>query len=358
MIAATILALALSGGHARAEELGPAQDPSLLPMQEAAPEPDAKTSPPVTQERAAPAARVGVAKPKDKPGCISGPTLAIDPETAPIHLGTQTYPQTLNLCDHHLVLTFDDGPSAETTPLVLKALRDAGVRANFFLIGRHACRHPDLAREEVDEGHVVGHHSNTHPSFTLRGFDQRSAERDIQNGIAADEAAIYGAGAGSTGPEPLRPRVPFFRFPGFADTKPLLAYLDRRGIAVFGSDLWAGDWIAMTPEHERQRILDLLERRPHHNGIILLHDTRMSTARMLPDLLRDLTHRGYRFVQIVYRRNAPAPSRVDGTDSVPLTERIISRLHTPIVPGRQTLDPYSGPGCTAEPAVSGEEAQP
>ena len=85
----------------------------------------------------------------------------------------------------------------------------------------------------MEAGHTVGHHSATHPSFTLRGFDQASAEADIENGIADDERAIYGRAA-----DPAHPHVPFFRFPGFADTSELLAWLDRRGIAVFGSDLW------------------------------------------------------------------------------------------------------------------------
>ena len=76
--------------------------------------------------------------------------------------------------------------------------------------------------------------------------------------------------------------------PGFADTPELLSDLDRRGIAVFGSDLWAGDWIAMSADHERERVMTLLENRPHHNGIILFHDTRPSPADMLPAFLADL----------------------------------------------------------------------
>ena len=35
-----------------------------------------------------------------------------------------------------VALTFDDGPSPETTPKVLDALDEAGVKATFFVIGR------------------------------------------------------------------------------------------------------------------------------------------------------------------------------------------------------------------------------
>lgn len=275
-------------------------------------------------------------------GCIASATVEIDPAAASLHLGTQSYPQTLNLCDHQIVLTFDDGPWPSTTPLILDALREAGLKATFFLIGRNTCLYPQLARQELAEGHTVGHHSNTHPSFTLRGFDEASAERDIGNGIAADEQVIYGLEA-----RPDHPHVPFFRFPGFADTDALLDHLDDRDIAVFGSDLWAGDWIAMSPGRERERILALLERRPLHNGIILFHDTKVSTARMLPGLLRDLKARGYHFVQPVVGPDAPAPPLTAPLEGPPETQTIIANLPRPIVPGSHRLPPGPARACPA-----------
>ena len=265
--------------------------------------------------------------------CIGGGTVAIDPVVGqPLHLGTQSYPRTLDLCDHAVVLTFDDGPSPQTTPRILKALKAAGIHASFFLVGKRTREHPELAREEVAEGHTVGHHSNTHPGFTLRGFDTASAETDIQDGIAEDERAIYGAAA-----TPDTPHVPFFRFPGFADTPELLGDLDRRGIAVFGSDLWAGDWIAMSADHERERVMALLAKRPRHNGIILFHDTRPSTAEMLPAFLAELKAGGYRVVQVVYAKAAPRPSLTVPIEGEPETQRIIAHLRTPIVPGSHRL---------------------
>jgi len=37
-----------------------------------------------------------------------------------------------------VAITFDDGPSPDTTPRVLDALRAADARATFFILGRHA----------------------------------------------------------------------------------------------------------------------------------------------------------------------------------------------------------------------------
>ena len=175
--------------------------------------------------------------------CLPERVVALDPAVAPLHLGIQSFPTTLALKEREIVLTFDDGPAPATTPRVLAALRAACVHATFFLVGRRTVAAPALARREHEEGHGVGHHSDTHPAFTLRGFDTASAETDIQNGVEADEIAVYGKDA-----TPDHPHEPFFRFPGFADTPALLAWLDTRGIAAFGSDLWAADWLVMSAE--------------------------------------------------------------------------------------------------------------
>ena len=71
----------------------------------------------------------------------------------------------------------------------------------------------------------------------------------------------------------------------------------RRGIAVFGADLWPGDWNPMTPQHERALLLKRLT--AAGGGIVLLHDTQAKTAAMLPELLRELKRRDYRVVHVV-----------------------------------------------------------
>ena len=247
----------------------------------------------------------------------------------PVHIGLKTYPETLDLHDHEVVLTFDDGPSPATTPAVLDALRQACVKATFFLIGRSAAANPALVRRELAEGHTLGHHSMTHPSVTLRGLDERAGEAEIDAGIAADETAAYGvAPAGG-------PRVPFFRFPGFADTRHLLDDLDGRHIAVFGADLWAADWLPMSPDAERRRVINLLERSPRHAGIVLFHDTKLSTARMLPDFLRDLRIRGYTVVDVVPAKQGGEPTALTEApkDWSSETEAIIAHVWPTIVPG-------------------------
>ena len=112
---------------------------------------------------------------------------------------------------------------------------------------------------------------------------------------AEDELALYGK-------RRSEPTTPFFRFPGFASSVALLDRLQARHIVVFGADVWASDWLPMTPAQELQLILARIERRG--SGIVLLHDTKAQTAAMLPAFLRELKRRGYRIVHVVAAANA------------------------------------------------------
>ena len=205
-------------------------------------------------------------------------------------IGLKTYPQTLALGDHEIVLTFDDGPLPATTRPILDALKAQCVQATFFLVGRNAAANPQMVKREINEGHTVAHHSMTHPDITLRGLSPNAARDEIENGIKADDMAAYGQTSAT-------PRVPFFRFPGFADTKATLDLLAQKQVAVFGADVWASDWNNMTPQAQLTLLMNRLE--AAGRGVVLLHDTRPQTAAMVPDFLRALKAKGFKIVHIV-----------------------------------------------------------
>lgn len=213
--------------------------------------------------------------------------IAVDAATTP-RVGRKHFPATLPLGDKEVVLTFDDGPWPGTTSAILDALRRECVRATFFLLGRNAAAHPELARRELAEGHTVAHHSFSHP--LLNRMKPAAAEAQIDRGFAAVDRALYGHAA-------MRPRTPFFRFPGFASTPDLLNRLAARNIVVFGADLWAGDWRPMSPGQELRLVLRRLG--AARGGIVLFHDTKRQTAVMLPAFLRSLKVGGYRIVHVI-----------------------------------------------------------
>src|ERR1700676_3040581 len=223
-------------------------------------------------------------------------TLKVDAATTP-QVGLKSFPQTLPLADHEVVLTFDDGPWPSTTAKVLAALAHECVRATFFLIGKPASEHPDLVRRIAAEGHTIGHHTWLHRS--LMRIPPGETTEEIDRGIAADEMALHGAAT-------RIPSTPFFRFPGFESTPATLEMLQSRGIVVFGADLWASDWNPMTPAQELKLVTDRLT--AAGKGIILLHDPKTRTAAMLPGFLRYLANNHYRVVHLVPGARDHVPS--------------------------------------------------
>jgi len=91
-------------------------------------------------------------------------------------------------------LTFDDGPGP-STPAILDALRDEGVRATFFILGRQAARHPEMVRRIRDEGHQIGSHGYDHGILVWRGpsYVRRQIDRTA-------DAITRAAGPGALSP--------------------------------------------------------------------------------------------------------------------------------------------------------------
>jgi peptidoglycan/xylan/chitin deacetylase (PgdA/CDA1 family) len=213
--------------------------------------------------------------------------LAVDAATTP-RVGLKSFPQTLPLDDHEVVLTFDDGPWPATDRKILAVLAQECVRATFFLIGKPASEHPELVRRIAAEGHTIAHHTWTH--HNLKYMKPEAAIGEIDKGIAAVEKALHGTAT-------TTPSTPFFRFPFFDMTPATLDALQKRGIAVFGADLWASDWNPMPPAQQLKLLTERLQ--AARKGIILLHDPKAQTAAMLPAFLRWLRDNRYRVVHLV-----------------------------------------------------------
>ena len=176
-----------------------------------------------------------------------------------------------------VALTFDDGPSPATTPLVLDALRDGNVRANFFVLGEAVDRHHDLLRRIVAEGHAVGVHAYRHQPFVLLPAGEIARE------IEETQAAIGRACPAAVLSAWLRPPHGF-KSPG------VLWAVRRAGCCPAAWSLDARDYREADPARLAGRVLDAV--RP--GAIILLHDGPggLSTPEALPLILSGLRERG------------------------------------------------------------------
>ncbi len=96
-----------------------------------------------------------------------------------------------------VVLTFDDGPSGNYTPQVLKILSEKGARATFFLVGTHVEKYPDIAKQIVEEGHEVGNHTYGHITVPNSPPPQLAAQIMRTNLVILQHTGVY--------PQYLRP---------------------------------------------------------------------------------------------------------------------------------------------------------
>jgi peptidoglycan-N-acetylglucosamine deacetylase len=167
-------------------------------------------------------------------------------------------------------LTFDDGPSAETTPQLLDHLKKSRIKATFFVVGRNIENASGRAIVErmAAEGHQVGNHTYSHPNLTRLNGAQ------IEQEIKQTEDLI---GSLDNGAKVFRP--PF----GFRNGD-----VDRAAEALgYKSVLWdlcAWDW---RPYYQNRRWVSHIARqiRAGRDGIVLLHDVVPSTVAHVPELV-------------------------------------------------------------------------
>lgn len=96
-------------------------------------------------------------------------------------------------------LTYDDGPSPETTPYLLELLRLQGAKATFFLVGSQVRKYPELVQDIHREGHSLGNHTDSHSFLPALAVRQQEKEIVGTNQLIAE----------ITGEQPLLFRPPF-----------------------------------------------------------------------------------------------------------------------------------------------------
>jgi peptidoglycan/xylan/chitin deacetylase (PgdA/CDA1 family) len=190
------------------------------------------------------------------------------------------------LNDHEVVLTFDDGPWLNNTPMVLKALADQCVRATFFNIGKHATYYPEILKQVLEAGHTVGTHTWSHRDLA-RKISIEDAKAEIEMGMSAVKMSAP-AGAAI---------APFFRFPALQHPPELVTYLGERNVAIFSADFDSFDFKMHKPEQVIKSVMDKLAK--HGKGIILMHDFQKGTAEAMPQLLAKMKAGGFKIVHMV-----------------------------------------------------------
>jgi peptidoglycan-N-acetylglucosamine deacetylase len=152
-----------------------------------------------------------------------------------------------------LALTFDDGPNDPHTLRLLEILAKHEVRATFFVIGRYAQLRPDIVRELVKAGHVVGNHTFSHPLLIFQ-----SAAK-IRNELETCQRALNDA---------LGERSKLFR-PPFGGRRPAVLRIAREiGLQPVMWNVTGYDWNAPSAEYIERKVVQKVR----GGDVILLHD--------------------------------------------------------------------------------------
>jgi peptidoglycan/xylan/chitin deacetylase (PgdA/CDA1 family) len=213
--------------------------------------------------------------------------------------GTEHFKQYDFLRDKEVVLTFDDGPWPDNTPMVLRALKDNCIKATFFEIGKHATWRPDLSRELAAAGMTIGNHTWSHKDLAKNPYvkDIEAAKEEIEMGVSAVHMAVGG------------PTAPFFRFPDLQQPPELMTYLGTRNQAIFSTDIDTFDFKLRKPDDVIKSAMTKLAK--NGKGILLMHDFQHNTAEALPELLRQLKTGGYKIVHMVPKDSVTALPKYD-----------------------------------------------
>lgn len=183
--------------------------------------------------------------------------------------------------EKNIYLTFDEGYENGYTAAILDTLKAKNVRAVFFITMDYAKKEPELVQRMVDEGHVVGNHSVTHPSAGLPSQSLDVQENEVM------ELHNYVK-------ENFNYEMYLFRFPAGIFSEQSLGVLDKCGYTgVFWSFAYR-DW---EPDNQMahgdalKKTVDCL----HPGAVYLLHAVSSTNTAILGDFIDTARAEGYTF---------------------------------------------------------------
>ncbi len=178
-----------------------------------------------------------------------------------------------------IYLTFDCGYENGCTGRILDTLKEKNVPAAFFVTLSHVKSNPDLIARMINEGHIVGNHSDTHPNFST--ISRTRMVQEIQN-LDNYLRTSFGYSA------------PYFRFPEGACSENALELVQSIGFkSVFWSTAYA-DWDVNNPKG-KQYAFDTVTSRLHPGCVLLLHAVSYDNAEALGDIIDYARAQGYVF---------------------------------------------------------------
>lgn len=178
-----------------------------------------------------------------------------------------------------IYLTFDCGYENGVTEEILDVLKEKDVTAAFFVTLPYIEASPETVARMINEGHIVGNHSNTHPNFSKITREQAAKEIETTDNYLREH---FGYSA------------PYFRFPEGACSESSLELVSSLGFkSVFWSSAYA-DW-DINNLKGKAYAFETVTARLHPGCVLLLHAVSKDNAEALPDIIEWARAKGYSF---------------------------------------------------------------
>lgn len=180
-----------------------------------------------------------------------------------------------------IYLTFDAGYENGYTAQILDVLRSHKAPAAFFLVGNYLQQEPELVQRMLDEGHIVGNHTWSHPDIATVQTKEALAQQltkleDLFREVTGQEMSKY------------------YRPPQGKYSQDNLELAQSLGYTTVFWSLAYVDWYENDQPTRDQAFAKLIPR-IHNGAVVLLHSTSRTNAEILDELLTAWEDLGYRF---------------------------------------------------------------
>ncbi len=185
-----------------------------------------------------------------------------------------------NQNEKKIYLTFDCGYENGNMESILDALKQADVKAAFFLVGNYLETEPELVKRMAEEGHIIGNHTYHHKDMSGLGeeeFKKELTDFEVKLKQITDKECDM-----------------FYRPPqGKYSTRSLQMAKNAGYKTIFWSLAYV-DWYDDNQPTKEEAFSKLLKR-IHPGAIVLLHSTSKTNGEILPELLQKWKDMGYTF---------------------------------------------------------------
>ena len=194
-----------------------------------------------------------------------------------------------------VALTFDDGPSSETTPRLLDVLKQRRAVATFFVLGVMAQANPEVVRRADREGHEIASHTMYHQNLATLPEASVRADVDEAKGVIR---SILGRDVRLT-------RAPY------GSSNALVANV--MGTPVINWSVDPSDWRKERRENSADIYYGVVDA-VSDGAIVLMHDIYPSTVDKVGPIVDELRNRGYEFVTVSELAEARGVTMVNGAE--------------------------------------------